>query len=72
MIALIVTCTTCGREYAPAPRDFLTGGWRVCPPCRFTPPSAKADTLPDARPLVTASYATVSVRTRADLAGALA
>ncbi len=69
MPMLLITCTKCGREYAPTPRDLLTGGWRVCPPCRSTPPSAKADTLPEARPLVTTRYAIVSVHPHHDPTG---
>ncbi len=40
MIALVVTCTRCGVEYTPEPKDLLRASWRTCPACQDQPPPA--------------------------------
>lgn len=55
---LEVHCARCGTPFTPSPKDLIRAEWQLCPGCRPTPPSAKADTTPDAPPSVLPTSAT--------------
>ena len=36
-MTVIVTCRTCGQEFAPDHSAIVAGSWRTCPACRPAP-----------------------------------